>query len=109
MIKFNKENELLCPICECNFCHPMEVKVYPVKGDTEYRIDKNGINIGNSDASDHQRGISIILTFICEEHHIFDVDFSFCKGITYINTETAALIPSRAYFIKMLYETFWRD
>ena len=83
--KGNTWEETVCPYCDCDCIHPINVRVYPVKGKTEYEINSKGVSARNSDAAKSQRGVSIVIRFQCEYGHIWDTEFLFNKGDTSVH------------------------
>lgn len=63
--------------------HPVGVKVYPVNGTTEVKVDHNGTEIRPTAAAETQRGASVVLRFRCESGgHEWESEMRFHKGIT---------------------------
>lgn len=79
---------VVCPVCGFECIHPVRVRVFPVGGDTEYEITADGLSMGGSTAAEHQRGVSIVVGFVCENGDAFDVEFRFHKGATSIYAYT---------------------
>lgn len=82
-------NTVCCPVCACENCHIEKVAAYPVKGETEYIIDKSGSTSNSHFPEPGMRGAVVKMQMYCEYGHIFDLKFQFHKGET-----TLALEPS---------------
>ncbi len=92
---------LRCPICESDYNHPVEVKVYPVEGKTEHTITHRGLVTSQSDAAKSQRGISIVIKFWGECGHNWETEFQFYKGFTLVDVREIEGLLSDT--------TIWRD
>lgn len=99
-----------CPVCKSNVdnVHPSCVKVYPVN-DTEYVITNKGLEIKDSDAAQRQRGVSIVLSFFCEEGHTWKHEFKFHKGTTFIETEMTHAMTLKKDDDTEPHEIIWRS
>jgi hypothetical protein len=106
-----KAQRLLCPFCDVEYVHPIAVKVYPVQGVMEVNVNAKGLTTIYSDAAQHQDGVSIVLSFWCENGHHWDSELRFTHGLTSLETrltgETEA--DQHGLFIEPLPDTIWRD
>jgi hypothetical protein len=78
------ENEWLftCPFCKEDYVHLMGVRVRPVWGHEELKID-NRVQIDHmNDDTYYQRGSSIIIHMSGECGHKWVLELKFCKGQT---------------------------
>ena len=109
-----EEGELfvICPYCREEgigmeeYVHPVGVRVYPVSGTTEVKVDISGTEIRPTDAAETQRGASMVLRFRCEAGgHDWESELRFHKGMT---TVTDTRLPD--YDIESAEPfTLWRD
>ncbi|EKD26285.1 MAG: hypothetical protein ACD_79C01283G0006 [uncultured bacterium] len=76
---------VICPVCECEFCHIEKVSVFPIKGETKYVIDKSGVSLKKSFHDEWNRGATVKVQMFCEDGHIFNLSYQFHKGITMLN------------------------
>ncbi len=88
------------------YVHPVGVRVYPVNGTTEIKVDQDGAEVRPSDAADHQRGASVVLRFRCESGHDWESELRFHKGVTDVEDSK---LPD--YDLEDDYgpRTLWRD
>ena len=81
---------LLCPVCGCEYVHPLKVKVA-----TDNRIviiDSEGLSIVQGDTAETNeaargRGVRIILEYRCEDGHHGNLILQFHKGSTFVHHE----------------------
>lgn len=116
--EFSIDECIPCPVCSCNFVLPVSVRVYPLKGDTEYEINSKGISTRSSDAAETHRGISIVIQFYCDDGHIWDTHIRFHKGETALSNilieevgfkELDSMISNFSEMLKELPQVIWRD
>jgi hypothetical protein len=79
---------LLCPVCGFYYVHPVRVKV--ATGEDVTIVDSKGIQVVRGGASsesrkaDTERGVRIILEYVCENGHRGEVILQFHKGIVFV-------------------------
>lgn len=104
------EQTVQCPFCThvpdyTDNVHMAGVTVEPVRGQLLCAIDGDGVRVDRSNAAARQRGASVVIRFYCEAGHLWDTEFRFHKGSTFVEDrlveETAG--PGLEWF------DIWRD
>jgi hypothetical protein len=102
---------VICPFCEVEYVHPIGVRVYPVHGTIEVSVTHEGVETSSSDAAHHQRRVSIVLGFWCENGHEWESELQFLKGLTILETRLCGETPTDKHgmFQGPMPDTIWRD
>lgn len=79
--------QVICPVCGHDYVHPIETRLFPVKGDSLVTVDVKGVVVAPSDAPSRQRGISIVVKFCCEQGCVWESELKFHKGMTFVSTK----------------------
>ena len=100
---FPEMEVLLCPVCGFECVHPLRVTV--AKGDIATLVDVEGTHVVRGDTVESrkarsERGVRIILEYLCENGHHGNIIFQFHKGNTFVEHEVLEA-PSK-------WETLWR-
>jgi hypothetical protein len=94
---------LLCPVCGCEYVHPLKVKVATYN--RIFTIDPEGCIIqghtAETDKAAQARGVRIILEYRCENGHHGNLILQFHKGSTFVHHE---ILPTDDGL-----ETLWRS
>ena len=75
---------LVCPICGDNMIHPVAIECRsPGTEEGHVRIDANGVHLDPTKPA-IDSGVMITLKFYCECAHVFEYEFHFNQGKTYL-------------------------
>jgi hypothetical protein len=99
------EPVLACPACGFNYIHPVGIECHsPGMPGGVLSVSSNGISL-DTKSKPVDRGVVIILKFLCECAHEFEYVFSFRKGQTYVMSR---IFPEKLLRHDFL-NTIWRD
>ena len=94
---------LVCPVCGCEFVHPLAVEVST--GRCHLKVDASGLHLHYGETAEtfeakQNRGIIISIEYHCESGHHGKIRFMFHKGNTFVEHES---LPADPNFV-----TLWR-
>src|ERR1035437_5389270 len=77
-----RDYEVYCPECSQECCHPIGVNVDTAPALTSVTDCGTRVTQHHNPESFPHRGVRVVLAFLCEDGHFFDIVFQFHKGST---------------------------
>ncbi len=83
---------MACPVCGDEYVHPVRLACWsPGTANGLVVIDSDGLTV-DPHAPPMDRGVTIDLTFVCEQGHLFQYRLHFHKGNTFVTRRTRHLL-----------------
>ena len=99
------EPVLACPVCGIYCVHPVGIECHsPGMPNGVLSVSAKGISL-DPNPKPVDRGVKIILKFLCECGHEFDYEFRFHKGQTHVKSHISPMKLLQHDFLN----TIWRD
>ena len=102
------EQRVACPYCPCDNVHVVGVRTFPVHGCVAYETTHEGLRAQPSDAAQRQRGVSVVLRWVCEWGHMWEAELRFHKGSTWLTNVLITEAHTEAEHLD-LPQVIWRD
>ena len=96
---------LACPACGHYYVHPVGIECHcPGMPGGVLTVSSKGISL-DPNPKPIDRGVKIILKFLCECGHEFEYEFKFHEGQTYVKSDISPIKLLQHDFLN----TIWRD